>query len=374
MWKYANPQLRELVAYEPGKPVEDLARELGLPPGEIIKLASNENPLGPSPAARQAMIDTIDRAHFYPDGGGYYLREAVAEQLGLSMANVILGNGSNEIIEFLGHAYLQPGDEVVVAKHSFAVYRLMAQLFGAKVIDVPDPDFIADLDGMLAAITLRTKEVFIANPNNPTGTMVFQDDIDRFMERVPEHVMVVFDEAYFEFLDEPPDVLKYVRAGRNVVVLRTFSKIQGLANLRIGYGLAAAEIIEVLQKARQPFNANGIAQAGALAGLRDQVHMDATRRVTQEGRDFLQSEFLEMNLEFVPSHANFVLVRVGDGKKVFDGLLRRGLIVRAMGSYGLPEWIRVSVGTMPQNRAFIAALRELDAEGMVDRGALVAVR
>jgi histidinol-phosphate aminotransferase len=374
MWKYANPQLRELVAYEPGKPVEDLARELGLPPGEIIKLASNENPLGPSPAARQAMIDTIDRAHFYPDGGGYYLREAVAEQLGLSMANVILGNGSNEIIEFLGHAYLQPGDEVVVAKHSFAVYRLMAQLFGAKVVDVPDPDFIADLDGMLAAITPRTKEVFIANPNNPTGTMVFQDDIDRFMERVPEHVMVLFDEAYFEFLDEPPDVLKYVRAGRNVVVLRTFSKIQGLANLRIGYGLAAAEIIEVLQKARQPFNANGIAQAGALAGLRDQAHMDATRRVTREGRDFFQAEFLEMNLEFVPSHANFVLVRVGDGKKVFDALLRRGLIVRAMGSYGLPEWIRVSVGTMPQNKAFIAALRELDAEGLVDRGALVAVR
>ena len=374
MWKYANPQLRELVAYEPGKPVEDLARELGIPPGEIIKLASNENPLGPSPAARQAMIDTIDRAHFYPDGGGYYLREAVAEQLGLSMANVILGNGSNEIIEFLGHAYLQPGDEVVVAKHSFAVYRLMAQLFGAKVIDVPDPDFIADLDGMLAAITPRTKEVFIANPNNPTGTMVYQEDIDRFMERVPGHVIVVFDEAYYEFLDEPPDVLKYVRAGRNVVVLRTFSKIQGLANLRIGYGLAAAEIIEVLQKARQPFNANGIAQAGALAGLRDQAHMDATRRVTREGRDFFQAEFLEMNLEFVPSHANFVLVRVGDGKKVFDALLRRGLIVRAMGSYGLPEWIRVSVGTMPQNKAFIAALRELDAEGMVDRGTLVAVR
>ncbi len=374
MWKYANPQLRALVAYEPGKPVEDLARELGLPPDEIIKLASNENPLGPSPAARQAMIETIERAHFYPDGGGYYLREAVAEQLGLSMANVILGNGSNEIIEFLGHAYLQPGDEVVVAKHSFAVYRLMAQLFGAKVIDVPDPDFIADLDGMLAAITPRTKEVFIANPNNPTGTMVFQEDIDRFMEQVPEQVMVVFDEAYFEFLDEPPDVLKYVRAGRNVVVLRTFSKIQGLANLRIGYGLAAAEIIEVLQKARQPFNANGIAQAGALAGLSDQVHMDATRRVTREGRNFFQAEFLEMKLEFVPSHANFVLVRVGDGQKVFAALLRRGLIVRSMGGYGLPAWIRVSVGTMPQNKAFIAALRALDAEGMVDRGALVAVQ
>lgn len=373
MWKYANPQLRELVAYEPGKPVEDLARELGLEPGKIIKLASNENPLGPSPKARQAMIETIERAHFYPDGGGYYLREAIAEEVGLTRANVILGNGSNEIIEFLGHAYLQPGDEVVLAKHSFAVYRLMAQLFGAKVVDVPDPNFIADLDAMFAAITPRTKEVFLANPNNPTGTMVFQEEIDRFMERVPEHVMVVFDEAYYEFLDEPPDVLQYVRAGRNIVVLRTFSKIQGLANLRIGYGLATPEIIEVLQKARQPFNANGIAQAGALAGMRDQAHMDETRRVTRAGRSFLQSEFLEMNLEFVPSHANFVLVRVGDGKKVFDALLRRGIIVRAMGSYGLPEWIRVSVGTMAQNEVFVATLRELDGEGVLERGTLATV-
>lgn len=370
MWKYANPQLRNLVAYEPGKPVEDLARELGIAAGDIIKLASNENPLGPSPRARQAMIETIERSHFYPDGGGYYLREAIAEHVGLGMGHVILGNGSNEIIEFLGHAYLQPDDEVVVARHSFAVYRLMAQLFGAKVVDVPDPDFTADLEAMLAAITPRTKEVFIANPNNPTGTMVFQEEIDRFMARVPEHVMVVFDEAYYEFLDAPPDVLKFVRAGRNVVVLRTFSKIQGLANLRIGYGLACPEIVEVLQKARQPFNANGIAQAGALAGLRDTDHMNETRRVTREGRNFLQSEFLAMDLEFVPSHANFVLVRVGDGKKVFDALLRRGIIVRAMGSYGLPGWIRVSVGTMPQNRAFIAALQDLDREGVVDRGTL----
>ncbi len=370
MWKYANPQLRDLVSYEPGKPVEDLARELGIEPGKIIKLASNENPLGPSPKARQAMIETIDRAHFYPDGGGYYLREAIAERLGLTMAHVILGCGSNEIIEFVGHAYLQPGDEIVVARHSFAVYRLMAQLFGAKVVDVPDPGFVHDLDAMLAAITPRTKELFIANPNNPTGTMVFQDDIDRFMDRVPEHVMVVFDEAYYEFLDEPPDVLKFVRAGRNVVVLRTFSKIQGLANLRIGYGLAAPEIIEILQKARQPFNSNGIAQAGALAGLRDTAHMDETRRVSKEGRNFLQSEFLAMGLEYVPSHANFVLVRVGDGKEVFEALLRRGIIVRAMGSYGLPEWIRVSVGTMPQNEVFIAALRDLDREGLVGRGVL----
>jgi histidinol-phosphate aminotransferase len=373
MWKYANPQLRDLVAYEPGKPVEDLARELGIAPGDIIKLASNENPLGPSPKARQAMIETLERAHYYPDGGGYYLREAIAERVGLSMAHVILGNGSNEIIEFLGHAYLQPGDEVVVARHSFAVYRLMAQLFGARVVEVPDPGFTHDLDAMLAAVTPATKEVFIANPNNPTGTMVFQDEIDRFMERVPEHVMVVFDEAYYEFLDEPPDVLKYVRAGRNVVVLRTFSKIQGLANLRIGYGLATPEVIEVLQKARQPFNANGIAQAGALAGLQDTGHMEETRRVTREGRNFLQAEFLDLGLDFVPSHANFVLVRVGDGREVFNALLRRGIIVRAMGSYGLPEWIRVSVGTMPQNRAFVSALRDLDRDGVVTRGALATV-
>ncbi len=362
MWKIANQQLRDLVAYEPGKPVEDLARELGIPPEKIIKLASNENPLGPSPRAREAMIETIERAHFYPDGGGYYLREAIAQRHGLSRANVILGNGSNEIIEFLGHAYLQPGDEVVVARHSFAVYRLMAQLFGAKVVEVPDPGFKHDLEAMLAAITPRTKEVFVANPNNPTGTMVFQDEIDRFMDRVPEHVITVFDEAYHEFLDEPPDVLRYVREGRPVVVLRTFSKIQGLANLRIGYGLACAEIAEVLQKARQPFNANGIAQAGALAGLQDEEHMRRTREVTHEGRTYLQSEFLAMGLEYVPSYANFVLVQVGRGREVFEALLREGIIVRDMGSYGLPEWIRVSVGTMEQNRSFVRALRRIRPE------------
>ena len=371
MWKYANPQLRQLVSYEPGKPVQDLARELGIAVEDIVKLASNENPLGPSPAARQAMIETLERAHFYPDGGGYYLRQAIAERLDLTMDNVILGNGSNEIIEFIGHAYLQPRDEIVVAKHSFAVYRLMAQLFGAKVIEVPDPDFVADLDAMLAAITPRTKELFLANPNNPTGTMVYQEAIDRLMDRVPDHVMVVFDEAYYEFLDEPPDVLKYVRAGRNMVVLRTFSKIQGLANLRISYGLAAPEVIEILQKARQPFNANGIAQAGALAGLGDSEHMEATKRVTHEGRTFLEAEFVGMGLEFVPSQANFVLVRVGDGKKVFDALLRRGIIIRDMGSYGLPDWLRVSVGTMAQNKVFIAALRQLDQEGVLDRGTLL---
>jgi histidinol-phosphate aminotransferase len=361
IWNSAHPWLRELVSYEPGKPIEDVARELGLQPHEIIKLASNENPLGPSPKALAAMHDALERAHFYPDGGGYYLREAIAGKMGLKRENVILGCGSNEIIEFIGKAFLNPGDEIVAARHAFVVYKLMATLFGAQTIEVPDPDFAHDLDGMLAAITPRTRELFIANPNNPTGTLLSQTQIDRFMERVPEDVVVVFDEAYYEFLENPPDVLKFVREGRNVVVLRTFSKIQGLANLRIGYGLARADLIEVLQKTRQPFNANGIAQAGALAGLLDEEHQTRTREITIEGRDFLQAEFAAMGLQFVPSFANFVLVKVGDGKAVFQALMQRGIIVRDMNSYALPEWIRVSIGTMEQNRRFLAELRALPA-------------
>jgi histidinol-phosphate aminotransferase len=369
MWKTAHQHILKLVSYEPGKPVEELAREMGLQPADIIKLASNENPLGPSPKALAAMREALERSHFYPDGGGWALRGAIATQLSLARENVILGNGSNEIIEFIGHAFLRSGDEVVTARHAFAVYSLMAQLFGAKTVEVPDPGYTYDLDAMLASITWRTRQVFIANPNNPTGTMVGQKDIDRFMDRVPSEVLVVFDEAYYEFLDNPPDVLKFVREGRNVVVMRTFSKIQGLAGLRIGYGLASREIAEILQKTRQPFNTNAIAQAGALAGIQDEEHMRKTREVTNEGREYLQSEFSSMGLEFVRSAANFVLVRVGNGDKVFEALLRRGLIVRAMRSYKLPEWLRVSVGTMDQNRRLIAELRRLDSEGMLEHSA-----
>jgi histidinol-phosphate aminotransferase len=367
MWKTAHQHILKLVSYEPGKPVEELAREMGLRPEEIVKLASNENPLGPSPKAVAAMREALDRAHFYPDGGGWALRTAIAEKLGLTRENVVLGNGSNEIIEFIGHAFLRPGDEVITARHAFAVYTLMAQLFGAKTIEVPDPGFTHDLNAMLAAVSRRTRQIFIANPNNPTGTMVGQQEIDDFMGRVPEEVLVVFDEAYYEFLDNPPNVLKFVRDGRNVVIMRTFSKIQGLAGLRIGYGLASKEIAEVLQKTRQPFNANSIAQAGALAGIYDDEYMRETRELTHEGREFLQSTFLSMGLEFVPSAANFVLVRVGDGDKVVEALLRRGLIVRAMRSYKLPEWIRVSVGTMDQNRRFVAELQRLNSEGLLER-------
>jgi histidinol-phosphate aminotransferase len=359
IWNYANPQLKDLVAYEPGKPIEDVARELGLRPEDIIKLASNENPLGPSPKAIIAMQEAVKDVHIYPDGASYRLREALAKKFDLEMSNLIIGCGSNEIIEFIGHAFLQPGDNIITAKHAFLVYKLMAKVFGAETIEVDDPGYVHDLDAMAAAITPRTKKIFIANPNNPTGTLVTQEAIDRFMDKVPAHVVVVFDEAYYEFLDNPPDTLKYVRAGRNVVVLRTFSKIQGLAGTRVGYGIANAELIDVLQRTRQPFNINSIAQAGALAGLLDQEHQDKTKAITDEGRAYFEQQFGELGLEYIPSYANYVLVKVGDGNAAFKAMMSHGVIVRAMASYKLPEWVRISVGTREQNHRCIEVLKQV---------------
>ena len=224
---------------------------------------------------------------------------------------------------------------------------------------MPDPGFTHDLEAMAAAITPRTRMIFIANPNNPTGTLVGQEEIDRFMEKVPDHVMVIFDEAYYEFVEDAPDTIKYIREGRNVVIMRTFSKIQGLAGLRIGFGLTTPEIARVLQKCRQPFNTNSIAQAGAIAGLADDEHQQRTRDLNDEGRAYLQQAFADLGLEYVPSYANFILVKVGDGDAVFSGMLKRGVIIRAMRSYKLPEWVRISVGTMPQNERCIATLGEV---------------
>lgn len=359
VWKHAHPWLKELVAYDPGKPIEETARELGLEPGEIIKLASNENPLGPSPKAVEAMTEALSMAHFYPDGGGFKLRTAIAEEFGLTREHIILGNGSNEIIELIGHAFLSPGDNIIAAEHAFVVYKLMATLFGADTIEVPDPGFVHDLDAMAAAVTPETRKIFIANPNNPTGTLVDEEAIDRFMAKIPEHVTVIFDEAYYEFLDTPPDTLKYVREGRNVIIMRTFSKIQGLASLRIGYGIGNPELIGVLQKVRQPFNANAIAQAGAVAGLHDKEHQRRTKENNDTGRAYLQAQFTDMGLEYVPSFANFVLVKVGNGDQVFSDMLKKGIIVRAMRGYKLPEWVRISVGTPEQNERCIAVLREV---------------
>ncbi|MDA7506122.1 histidinol-phosphate transaminase [Akkermansiaceae bacterium] len=352
----SNQWVCDLVAYEPGKPIEETARELGLKPEEIIKLASNENPLGPSPMAQEAMRAEIEKAHLYPDGGGYKLRTALAEKHGVAFENVVLGNGSNEIIELLCHSFLKPGVALIAAEHAFVVYKLMATLFGADYKEVPDPGFVHDLEGMADAITPETRLVFIANPNNPTGTLVGQEEIDRFIERLPDHVVAVFDEAYFEFLPDAPDAIKHVKAGKNVVVMRTFSKAQGLSALRIGYGLAPAPIAGLLNRARQPFNANAIAQAAALASIQDEEHIAATVENNRIGLEFFESAFAKRGWEFVPSVANFVLVNVGDGDRVFGELLKKGVIVRAMRGYKLPEWVRISVGTPSQNERCLAEL------------------
>ncbi len=362
IWDFANPHLRHLALYEPGKPIEETARECGLQPEQIVKLASNENPLGPSPRAREAMERALGDANLYPDGGGFHVRDALAEKIGVPRDQLILGNGSNEIIEFIGHAFLRSGVEAVTSENAFVAYKLLTALFGGTLLEVPDHDYCFDLDALLGAITERTRVIFIANPNNPTGTLVRQEAIDHFMERVPRDIVVVFDEAYFEYLDDAPDTLQFVRQGRNVIVLRTFSKIHGLANLRLGYGIAHPELIKVLQKTREPFNVNGIVQAGAIASLADTAHQAETKRVTDEGRAYLESEFGALGLPFVPGTANFVLVRVGDGREVFQAMLKKGVIVRALKGYKLPEWIRVSVGTMEQNRRCIAVLREALAD------------
>lgn len=359
IWEHANPQLRDLAVYEPGKPIEETARELGAHAASIIKLASNENPLGASPKARRAMQAAIDSAHLYPDGGGYYVTNALAQKLGVPADHIILGNGSNEIIEFIGHAFLAPGTEIVTPQHAFIAYKIIAKVFGARTVETAAPNLQQDLDALANAITSETRVVFIANPNNPTGALVPQAAIDRFMDRVTGDVVIVFDEAYYEYVDDPPDTLKFVRDGRNVIVLRTFSKVHGLASARLGYGIARRELISVLQKTREPFNVNGIVQAGAVAALADDEHQRATKRVTDEGRSYLQEEFAEMKLPFVASAGNFVLVKVGDGAQIFRELLQRKIIVRALKGYALPEWVRISVGTMEQNRACIAALREV---------------
>ncbi len=357
--KFANQFVCDLVAYEPGKPIEETARELGLDPATIVKLASNENSLGPSVLAQEAMRNELDQVHIYPDGGGYKLRTALAEKYNLGLENVVLGNGSNEIIELLCHCFLNQNAELIAAEHAFVVYKLMATLFGAKYVEVEDPEFIHDLDGMLDAITENTRLVFIANPNNPTGTVVGQEALDRFMDQVPAHVVVVFDEAYFEFWKEAPDTVKYIAEGRNVVILRTFSKAYGLAGLRIGYGLAAPGVAAILQKARQPFNANALAQSAALAALADTEHVQKTIAMNDAGLKFYTDAFEKLGLEYVPSEANFILVKVGDGDAVFQAMLEKGVIVRAMRGYKLPGWVRISVGTQAENDRCLAVLDEV---------------
>jgi histidinol-phosphate aminotransferase len=353
------PQLATLPVYVPGRPIEEVAREHGLDPTTVIKVASNENPLGPSPKAVSAMRSVLDQLHLYPDGSSHSLKKALAEKLTVEPPNLLLGNGSNEVLEMIGHAFLEPGAEVVVSQYCFAVYPIVTALFGAELVTVPArADLGADIPAMLRAITPDTRVLFLANPNNPTGTLSTREEISVLLAGVPPHVLLVLDEAYIEYLEDPVDCLSLVRAGvqPNLMLVRTFSKIFGLAGMRLGYGIGAPEVIAAIERTREPFNINSIAQAGALAALDDAEHLGRTRATNREGLVFLQGAFRRMGLRYVPSQANFVLVKVGDGQRVFAVMQKLGVITRPMGGYGLGEWLRISVGSALENRRCLAAL------------------
>lgn len=358
----AKPAVLTQPVYEPGKPIEYVARELGLDPADIVKLASNENPFGPSPKAVEAATRALAQGELYPDGGCFELRQKLAGKWQLAPDQFIIGNGSNEVIELLGHAFLGAGDEVVMATPAFVVYKLVTLIFGAKAVEVPLTNWTHDLVAIRKAITPRTKLVFVCSPNNPTGTANSAADLLAFARDLPDHVVGVFDEAYAEFAADAPDFRPLIAAGKKIVGLRTFSKIYGLASLRIGYGYGSAEVCGLLNRVRQPFNVNAIAQAAAVAALDDTAFADRCVRENRTGLEQLVAGFKKLGLETVPSVANFMLVRVGDGWAVFQELQRRGLIVRPVKSYGLPDWIRVTVGTRDQNDRLLAAMADLSLD------------
>ncbi len=351
--------IRSLAAYPPGKPIEELEREYGIVGS--IKLASNENPLGPSPQAVAAITAALGDLHRYPDGDCFYLKRAVAKRLGVSPEALIFGNGSNEIIELAVRTFMQRGDDAVMADQAFAIYRLVVQAAGGTSRIVPLRNYTHDLEAILDAITPATRLVFLANPNNPTGTIFFRREWEEFLSAVPQHVLVVMDEAYFEFVDDPayPDSLAAHAKDRPLLTLRTFSKIYGLAGLRIGFGVAHPQLIEVMNRVRQPFNVSSLAQVAALAALDDHEHVARTRRCNREGMALLREACARLGLEYVPSWANFLLIRVGNGKRVYEALLHEGVIVRPMMVYGFPEHVRVTIGTAEENARFVRAIEHV---------------
>ena len=354
----ANEHILGIAPYEPGKPIEELERELMI--HNPIKLASNENPLPPSDRVQKAIIAALSSLDRYPDGSGFYLRQALAKKHGVMPDQVVLGNGSNELIELLVRSFLRPGDEAVVPHPSFVVYPMIVQAAGGVRVMVMLKDFRLDLDAMARAITPMTKIVFVANPNNPTATIVTRDEVEHFMSRVPERTIVVFDEAYIEFAMGPdfPDTLSYVKQGKKLVVLRTFSKAASLAGLRVGYGIADADAIALMNRIRQPFNVNSLGQVAALAALDDEAHILECVRMIEAGRHFLYDEFKRIGLQYVPSRANFILVDVGrNAADIYQKLLHQGVIVRPMTPFGLETALRITVGTPEENRKLVKALR-----------------
>lgn len=357
--------LASIRPYVPGKPIEEVQREYGLT--DVVKLASNENPLGPSPKAMRALAEEVHRIHLYPDGDSYDLRHALARHLDVRPDQVTVGNGADGLIVQTCLAYLDDGDEVVLGQPTFPLYETYTHVMRARPVPVPLKDFRLDLEGMADAVTDRTKIVFVCNPNNPTGTIVTRSEVEAFMARVPESVLVVFDEAYYEFVhaDDFPDTLAYVREGRkNVLVLRTFSKIYGLAGVRLGYAVGEPEVLEPLLRVKEPFNVNRLAQVAGIAALQDDGFLEATLAATINGRQALYRGLERLGFSCVPSHTNFVLVRVGpNARELAQRLLERGIIVRPCDIYGLPEFLRITIGTPMQNARLLRALEEIQQEG-----------
>ncbi|MEW6214268.1 MAG: histidinol-phosphate transaminase [Nitrospirota bacterium] len=363
--------------YIPGKPIEELEREFDI--RDSIKLASNENPVGPSPMALKAIIDNLTGSNSsnslnrYPDGSGYYIKKALSEKLSkdpplppftkrgrggikVSPDEIILGNGSNELIDIAVRTFLQPGDEAVMAYPSFIVYSIAVQAIGGRAVQMPLKNYTHDLDAMADAVTSETRMLFIANPNNPTGTISKRDEFDRLMDRLPDGILVVVDEAYYEYVTDPEyaDSMKHFRDGRDILILRTFSKIYGLAGLRIGYGIARQDIITEMNKLRPPFNTSSIAQNAALYALKDEEHVRYSREINEQGKRYLYKEFDSIGLRYVPTEANFIYILLGqDSNILYNELLRQGVIVRPVG----PEEIRVTIGLPKENKRFIEALK-----------------
>ena len=353
----ATPGVRGLQPYVPGKPIEELEREYGVK--NVIKLASNESPLGPSPKALAAAQTALPEMARYPDGGGFALKRALASKLGVLAEQITLGNGSNDILEFAARAFVTAQDEVLFSQHAFAVYPIVTQAVGARGVEVPARDWGHDLAAMRAAITARTRLIFIANPNNPTGTWLRRAALEEFLDAMPASVIVVVDEAYFEYVDdnEYPNTVAWLARYPNLICARTFSKIYGLAGLRVGYGVSSPAIADILNRVRQPFNVNSIAQAAALAALGDDAHLEKARRVNADGMRQLVTGFEQLGLDYIPSVGNFVCVEVGEAGRVYEQLLRAGVIVRPVANYGMPRHLRVTVGLPEENQRFLEALK-----------------
>ena len=360
----APDYIRSITAYQPGRPISDVARELGMSEADILKLASNENPLGASPKALAAITAALGDLAMYPDGGGFALKAAIAKKYSVAPEQIILGNGSNDILELAARTFMKSGDSAVYAQHAFAVYPLATQAVGARGIEVKAKNFGNDLDAMLAAIRADTKMVFIANPNNPTGTFISGTELRAFVQRVPNKVLVVLDEAYGEYLSEADvyDSVPWLAKFPNVIISHTLSKAYGLAGLRIGFGLAHPQIIDLMNRVRQPFNVNHLAMVAAVAALNDDAFIQESRRVNDAGLALFKTEFAKRNLEIIPAFGNFISFKIANTPRVFEALLKQGVIVRPIAGYGLPDYLRVTIGTEAQNRRFLAALDTVIAQ------------